>query len=181
MISLVKHLKSVGLNVRHLLYWERLERVGLVYRNTFSEPFTTWVKGHSPYNFCGWPTKGLLAKFSTAEFTFYHLEQWISCNNYFELLRTDLIFLYSLSHCQMCLFQGSTWVLGIFTVFLKLQQFCFIFGVYGSSVWDCLYVSRKKSKQHIKQVFLATVRISDVRFISNCFVCWLADFGLKSP
>lgn len=125
MISLVKHLKSVGLNVGHLLYWERLERRDLVYRNTFSEPFTTRVKGHSPYHFCRRPTKGLPAKLSTSEFTFYHLEQWISCNKHFELLRTDLIFLCSLSHCQMCLFQGSMWVLGIFTVFLKLQQFCF--------------------------------------------------------
>lgn len=180
MISLVKHLKSVGLNVGHLLYWERLERIGLVYRSTFSEPFTTWVKGHSPYSFCGWPTKGLPAKFPTAEFTFYHLEQWISCNDYFELLRTDL-FSSTVFPIAKCVFSRAVHGYLEFPVFLKLQQFCFIFGVYGSSVWDYLYVSRKKSKQHIKQVFLATVRISDVRFISNCFVCWLADFGLKSP
>jgi len=63
---------------------------------------------------------------------------------------------------------------------LRLQLFCFIFGLYGSSVWDWFYVSSKESTQHIKQVVLATVQMSDMRFVGNCFLCWLADFGLTS-
>lgn len=126
---------------------------------------------------CRWP---LPASSPTAEFTFCHPELWISCNNYLELLTADLTFLNYFFHCQKWLFQGRTYILWLFTDFLRLQPFCFIFGVYGSSVWDGFYVSSKESTQHIKQVFLATVQISDMRFVGNCFLCCLADFGLTS-
>lgn len=68
-------------------------------------------------------------------------------------------------------------------IFHRLPQTtisCFIFGVYGSSVWDWFYITSKEGTEHIKQVFLATVQISDMRFVGNCFLCWFADFGLTS-
>lgn len=48
-------------------------------------------------------------------------------------------------------------------------------------MWDWFYVSSKESIQHIKQVVLATMQISDMRFVGNCSLRCLADFGLTSP